>query len=180
MNPARRFADIIFASGTGAGMNHRIAGVHTTTAFGRFDTTSVLRPARLICPDCRRRAASDTALQPHPVGPVDFYHCPACAGTWFYQGKSVDEVLAAAVRHHWPSPIVPKASSSPAALGEPPWVCPCCRGRLVGVLDRQGSGILVQRCLVCYGGWIASTELRKLNDDLLSRVGRKVRKLLSV
>src|SRR4051812_7064005 len=149
---------------------------NTTTAFGPLDTTSALRPARLVCPDCSRHSPATAALQTCSVGKMEFHHCPDCGGAWF-QDKGVDDALCAAGERSWPPPVAVKD----AATVEADWACPCCQGRLVAINDCRGSGATVRRCLVCYGGWIEHGDLLKASEsstDMLSKVGRFVRHLL--
>ncbi|HYF47828.1 MAG TPA: hypothetical protein VEJ63_00365 [Planctomycetota bacterium] len=149
---------------------------NTTTAFGPLDTTSTLRPARLQCPDCARYSKAPGALTISSVGKVDFYHCADCGGAWF-QDKGVDDALYAASYGQWPAPVALRGE----ILGEAKWACPCCQGLLVAVNDCRGSGARVRRCLVCYGGFIEHADLMKTverSPDMLSRVGRFVRRLL--
>jgi Zn-finger nucleic acid-binding protein len=148
----------------------------TTTAFGPLDTTTALRPARLVCPECSRYAPVTEALKSFSVGKMDFHHCPDCGGAWF-QDKGVDEALRAAGERPWPGPTTVKG----VVPAEAEWLCPCCQGRLVAINDRRGSGAQVRRCLVCYGGWIEHADLLKAcetSTDMLSKVGRFVRHLL--
>ena len=156
-------------------MGHGISG-NTTTAFGPLDTTSVLRPASFACPGCMR-GGTNSKLIHVAVGGVDFYHCVQCGGAWF-QDKGVDDALRACGERSWPAPVgLPEVGAV-----EADWACPCCRGRLVAILDRSGSGASVHRCLVCYGGWIEHADLLKATEgsrDMLSRVGRFVRNLIS-
>jgi Zn-finger nucleic acid-binding protein len=109
------------------------------------------------------------------IDKVDFHCCQECGGAWF-QDRSVDEALSAAREDSWTMATpVPSAKTSAAELA-----CPCCQGRLVAINDSQGSGAKVQRCLVCYGGWIQHSELiksRNSSRDVLSQVGRFVRRL---
>ncbi len=156
-------------------MSHT-AVANTTTAFGALDTTSALRPLRFHCPNCRRHGGEAPVLASRAAGKLDFHHCAQCAGAWF-QNCSVDEALRAAGSGHWPAAAV---APSPAETASD-WKCPCCQGALVNVHDHRGSGAVVHRCLVCYGGWIEFPDLVKAADgspDVLSRVGRFVRKLI--
>jgi hypothetical protein len=148
----------------------------TTTAFGPLDTTSILRPARYECPDCRRRGGEASILERCPSGKFDFFRCRLCAGVWFHE-KCVDDALKAAGLNTW----TPPKGKLPEPLPDSVWACPCCKGTLVNVHDRRGSGATVRRCLICYGGWIEYPDLLKACDasaDVLSRVGRFVRNLL--
>jgi len=148
----------------------------TTTAFGPLDTTTSLRPARLACPDCARRFNPPGNLAMNTVSKVDFHHCQECGGAWF-QDKGVEEALRAAGSGQWPAPSAIRDAAPP----EVEWACPCCQGLLVSINDCRGSGARVRRCLVCYGGWIEHGDLLKAIDgspDVLSRVGRFVRRLL--
>jgi hypothetical protein len=148
----------------------------TTTAFGPLDTTSILRPARYTCPDCRRRGGELSVLEHCQADKFDFFRCGRCAGVWF-QEKCVDDALQAVSYGTWPAPTQLPGEVLPEAI----WACPCCQGTLVSVLDRRGSGASVRRCLICYGGWIEYPDLMKVcesNGDVLSRVGRFVRKLI--
>lgn len=152
----------------------------TTTAFRALDTTTALRPARLLCPACARTAGKESVLECAMVEKTEFHHCRECGGAWFHV-KDLDAALKAASRGEWPQP---KAEAGDAADGEAQWSCPCCGGRLIDVKDRHGSGVAVHRCLVCYGGWIEYPDLQRAEERMggllshLSRVGRAVRKVL--
>ena len=170
-----------------------------TDAFRPLDTTSILRPAKLLCPDCGRRPASgECVLENISLGKGGFYHCKACGGAWFLD-LGVDDALLAAGKHAWPEPEskeileslrkgdaadAPEASIAAPAVGaaDGAWNCPCCRGNLVTVHDRRGCGAIVRRCLVCYGGWIEYAGLRRAMEatgGLLSSMGRFMSGLLS-
>jgi len=89
----------------------------------------------------------------------------------------MDEALSAAGEQSWSapnSPLIPGA--------EHVWSCPCCQGNLVSIHDRRGSGAVIRRCLVCYGGWLQQEELAKLShfsDGIFAQLGRSVRGWLS-
>jgi Zn-finger nucleic acid-binding protein len=174
-------------------MSQTCASHNTTAAFSRLDTTSALRPLKLTCPACRRSRAEAPALESCAVGKVDLHRCRTCGGVWF-QDKCVDEALEAIGGRSWPGPeVVPapplslplikgeKTEASPNPIQD--WLCPCCGGALVMVLDPRGRRITIRRCLVCYGGWIEHKELLRAPsppDGMLARIGRLFMNLLFV
>jgi hypothetical protein len=160
-------------------MSHSATVPNTTTAFRPLDSTSVLRPTRLLCPDCKR-SGSESVLACLQVAKIEFHHCRGCGGAWFYE-KVMDEALRATGEHEWPEPVPAPAAiekQSPDVKVEHPWACPCCGGNLVGVNDRRGSGATVHRCLVCYGGFIEHNDLllaAEASVGMLARLGSAIR-----
>jgi len=151
----------------------------TTTAFRPFDTTTALRPARLLCPACARNDHHESVLECSMVDGTEFHRCKTCAGVWFHV-KDLDTALNAASKGDWPQP---RAELTAEASDDPniDWSCPCCGGRLIDVKDRHGSGVAVHRCLVCYGGWIEFPDLQRAEErmgGMLARLGRAVRAVL--
>jgi Zn-finger nucleic acid-binding protein len=158
----------------------------TTSAFRALDTTTALRPARLLCPSCQRDENRESVLESAMSGETEFHRCRHCAGVWF-NVKDLDLALNAASHGEWPAPkIAPAgadASKAPVqdSKDEKNWNCPCCGGQLIGIHDRHGAGVGVRRCLVCYGGWIEYPDLLRVGESfggVLSRLGRAVRGVL--
>ena len=153
-------------------MSSSTAATPARTAFRAWDTTSVLRPAKLACPDCRRRSEQTSWLEPCRVGDVEFHHCRACGGAWFYE-KDLEAALRATGARAWPA-----RTAIPAARDGSAWSCPCCGGALVNVRDRRREGVAVRRCLVCYGSWIEQPALERaaaLSSSIFSRLGFALR-----
>lgn len=151
----------------------------TTTAFRPLDTTTALRPARLLCPACARNDHHESVLESELVDGTEFHRCKTCAGVWFHV-KDLDTALRAASKGDWPQP---RAELTAEASDDPniDWSCPCCGGRLIDVKDRHGSGVAVHRCLICYGGWIEYPDLQRAEErmgGMLARLGRAVRAVL--
>lgn len=174
-------------------MSPTCASNNTTTAFSRFDTTSALRPLKLVCPACRRGDANAPALESCAIGKIELYRCRACGGVWF-QDKCVDEALEAISSRTWPGPealpedsslLLPKKGEIQKGSAVPiqDWLCPCCGGALVMVLDPRGRRTTIRRCLVCYGGWIEHKELARVPArpvGMLARIGRLFMNLLFI
>jgi Zn-finger nucleic acid-binding protein len=171
------------------------AFTRTTSSFRPLDTTTTLRPPRLFCPSCTARG-EERVLANATAGGIEFERCAGCGGTWFFL-RDLDRVLAAAGESDWPEPSAQAAPFSVPTQGtsaegapdtekqsEAPLACPCCAGRLVDVRDRHGAGIVIQRCLVCYGGWIDYRALQRAGETLggfsarLGRLGRLLRGIL--
>jgi hypothetical protein len=127
---------------------------NTTTAFRPLDSTTVLRPTRLLCPGCKRNG-NESVLACLQVAKIEFHHCRGCGGAWFYE-KVMDEALRATGEHEWPEPAPTPAvveKQSPEVKVEHPWACPCCGGNLVGVNDRRGTDP------PCTAAWSATAAL---------------------
>lgn len=150
----------------------------TTSAFRALDTTTALRPARLLCPSCQREENRESVLESAIADETEFHRCRHCAGVWF-NVKDLDLALNAASHGEWPAPKA--APNSKETTDDKNWNCPCCGGRLIGIHDRHGAGVGVHRCLVCYGGWIEYPDLLRAGETfggVLSRLGRVVRGVL--
>jgi Zn-finger nucleic acid-binding protein len=155
---------------------------NTTTAFRPLDTTSTLRPARLHCPDCGRRASEPETLEVCSAGRTELHRCRMCGGVWF-QDKELDVALRAISNNRWAEPQAESTASNSAGVnGEnADWKCPCCGGTLVAIRPRSGYGVTIRRCLVCYGGWIEYAEVQKAESSygVLARLGHSIRSLLA-
>jgi Zn-finger nucleic acid-binding protein len=153
----------------------------TTSAFRPLDTTTALRPARLLCPSCQRDENRESVLESAVAYKTEFHRCSHCAGAWFNE-KDLDLALKAISHGEWPAPKTARGETGES--GEPQeksWGCPCCGGQLIAVHDRHGAGVEVHRCLVCYGGWIDYSNLVRAGETfggVLSRLGRVVRGVL--
>ncbi|HYG77420.1 MAG TPA: hypothetical protein VEK08_20605 [Planctomycetota bacterium] len=160
-------------------MNSPASVNKTTTTFRALDTTTTLRPTRLLCPSCARKAPDAPVLACTEADKIDFFSCHGCGGAWFHE-KDMDAVLRATGARDWPRP--PASEAKPGqVITESGWACPCCAGTLVGVRDRRGSGATVRRCLVCYGGWMEHEDLVVAADasrGVLTRLGQMIRTLL--
>jgi Zn-finger nucleic acid-binding protein len=153
---------------------------NTTSAFRPLDSTTALRPARLHCPQCVRLGNDAATLDVCVIGKVEFHHCVACGGAWFYE-KDCDVALRAAGSQTWPEPS--KLPDSAAKIHSSGWTCPCCAGALVEIRDRRGSGASVRRCLVCYGGWLDHNDLKCVtaaSSHMLAKMGRLIRSTFSL
>ncbi len=161
---------------------HQLNTVSTADSFRAFDSTTALRPSRLLCPACKNRETTPVPLELIQAGEVEFYRCRCCAGAWFHE-KDMDAALRATGRRDWPAPGEPKVDKAAAPVViQVDWACPCCAGRLVAIHDRHGSGAIVRRCLVCYGGWMDHQDLCRASDaskHVLERLGQAVRGLWS-
>ena len=165
-------------------MSHStVASNTTTTAFRPLDSTTAMRPARLVCPSCLRSDRTEV-LAPMPAGKIEFHRCSGCGGVWFYE-KDLDLALRATAECEWPAPSESSEKTERALQAIPIeklWACPCCGGTLVAIRDRRGSGASVRRCLVCYGGWMGHEDVLKAADastGVLSRIGCMIRTLLT-
>lgn len=150
----------------------------TTSAFRPLDTTTALRPARLLCPSCQRDEKRESVLENALVDKTEFHRCPHCAGVWFNE-KDLDLALNAISQGEWPAPKATR--NEPGEAQEKHCGCPCCGGQLIAIHDRHGAGVGVHRCLVCYGGWIEYPDLVRAGETfggVLSRLGRVVRGVL--
>ena len=161
----------------------------TTSSFRPLDTTTSLRPERLLCPSCARTSDAPPVLAGVSTEAVEFYCCRVCGGVWSHE-KDMDLTLRAAGSAEWPQladePVTEAAASRKNMAADTPvtsrdWSCPCCNGKLVSVRDRRGSGVSVQRCLVCYGSWLEKEDLRAAvlaAGGMFSRIGKAVRTML--